>query len=446
MFEEALDMSTKITSFFLTHYLSSHSKYLKPNLITVTMKIIALCLSILFPVIAFSQSNYKSGHVVKVNGDTLKGFINYKEWQHSPKSIKFRSGTSGQSHELSPEEIKSFEINGLESYISYIGQISTDRTKFPNIPAYLDTTRVLDTVLLRQVTTGKFVTLYSHKDKVKERYFISHSGKTPTELRYHQYYNANNQIAILDYYKLTLDSLQSKLQPGNVKLKKKIQDSKFTSYNLVEIFNLLNESEKIKKKASSRFFVGIGANYNLTEFRGDNRFSGHEEISITPEISGGFDVFINPVIQKTIFRMELGLSSITPRFNATSKGGVDYFYSFNQYTASIAPQLIYNVYNSNSLKVFLNAGIALNFSVHTKNEAKAITSSTTLKNDPYDLEAMWTSFPFKAGLVLSKKFEVYTGYTPRASFTNYIEFGIDNTKYSAGIKYLFNRHYTRTYQ
>ncbi|MGV3509806.1 MAG: hypothetical protein ACO1N7_11000 [Sphingobacteriaceae bacterium] len=411
------------------------------------MKITALCLSILLPVIAFSQSNYKSGYIIKTNGDTLKGLINYKEWQHSPKSIKFRLGASGQSQEFSVEEIKRFEINGLESYISYIGMISTDLTRFPNVSAYLDTSRVLDTVLLRQVTTGKFVTLYSHKDKVKERYFISQSGNAPTELRYHQYYNANNQIATLDYYKITLDSLQTKFQPGNVKLKKKIQDSKFTSYNLVEIFNILNGNEKIKKKGSTRLFIGIAANYNITEFRGDNTFAGLQEVSISPEISGGFDVFINPVIQKTIFRMELGLWAVNPSFSKTSKhGGMKYFYSFNQYTASITPQLIYNVYNSNTLKIFLNAGIALNYSLYAKNDAKTIIGTKTFENDPYDLESMWTHFPFKAGFVLSKKIEVFAGYTPRSSFSNYIEFGLDNTKYSAGIKYLFNRHFTKSYQ
>jgi hypothetical protein len=41
---------------------------------------------LLLPVLASAQSNYKAGYVINLKGDTLKGFINYKEWNQNPST------------------------------------------------------------------------------------------------------------------------------------------------------------------------------------------------------------------------------------------------------------------------------------------------------------------------------------------------------------------------
>ena len=44
------------------------------------MKKYFLVTLLLLPLLSIAQSNYKSGYVVTLKGDTLRGYINYKEW------------------------------------------------------------------------------------------------------------------------------------------------------------------------------------------------------------------------------------------------------------------------------------------------------------------------------------------------------------------------------
>src|SRR3569833_2202807 len=123
------------------------------------MRLLLIALFTLLSVTAFAQSNYHSGYVVKNNGDTVKGYIDYREWERTPKSIHFKVVETGKEvQEFDPKTIKVFEINGLERYIGYSGWISMDKTNFPDLPAGLDTNKSLQAVFLRQVTTGKHLT------------------------------------------------------------------------------------------------------------------------------------------------------------------------------------------------------------------------------------------------------------------------------------------------
>ena len=51
------------------------------------------CTVVLFllPLLSIAQANYKSGYVVTLKGDTLRGYINYKEWGRNPKDIDFKA-------------------------------------------------------------------------------------------------------------------------------------------------------------------------------------------------------------------------------------------------------------------------------------------------------------------------------------------------------------------
>ena len=54
------------------------------------MKLILILLLVIIPEFVFSQSNYYEGYVVKNNGDTLKGYIDYRNWEYSPVSFNFK--------------------------------------------------------------------------------------------------------------------------------------------------------------------------------------------------------------------------------------------------------------------------------------------------------------------------------------------------------------------
>ena len=79
------------------------------------MKNIFIILLLLFPILTFCQTNFYKGYVIKNNGDTLKGYIDYREWVYSPKKITFKNNNVVDS--FTPDDIKGFEIKGFEKCI-----------------------------------------------------------------------------------------------------------------------------------------------------------------------------------------------------------------------------------------------------------------------------------------------------------------------------------------
>jgi hypothetical protein len=55
------------------------------------MKLLSILLLVALPTAIFAQTNFHQGYVVKTNGDTVKGYIDYREWGQNPLSIDFRT-------------------------------------------------------------------------------------------------------------------------------------------------------------------------------------------------------------------------------------------------------------------------------------------------------------------------------------------------------------------
>jgi len=393
---------------------------------------------------AMAQSNYHAGYVLKNSGDTLKGYINYREWVQSPKTIDFKANKNDKNEiEFTPQTIKGFQIDGMETYISYSGIISTNKITFPDLPEGLDTGKEQSTIFLKQVTTGKYITLYYNGDELKTRLFIAEKNAIPVELNYYVYYGDDKKVINSHVYNGQLLLYINKFCPDNNKL---ISDAEKVKYEEVyleplidEINNSNGKSNNIKKAISSRLFVGIAVNSTKTEVDNVNYVDAIiHSTSVSPKINFGIDVFNNPHIQQLIFRAELSLSYIAPRLkypSTATAANSDYIYEFNQYTAAITPQIIFNVYNSDSFKFYLDAGFSFNFSAYSNNKLIIQYGDATTVNKPYILQSYWSNFPLQAGVVLNKKMEIYFNYTPYASYTKYTEFYASNQSMNLGFKF-----------
>lgn len=86
--------------------------FMKPNL----NLIFAILSLILISQKSFCQENYLDGQVVTLNGDSLQGFIDYRNWEKNPSSINFKTKLSGTSTVYSSNDIKSFQVKN-EVYI-----------------------------------------------------------------------------------------------------------------------------------------------------------------------------------------------------------------------------------------------------------------------------------------------------------------------------------------
>ena len=137
----------------------------------------ALLSAVLLPALSYAQSNYKPGYVVDLKNDTLKGFIDYREWNSDPDIIDFKTAlTDKTSKKFRPTDISYFNITGLDAYQQYSGPISMDVTEKDHLGYSRDTTYQTATVFFRLLQKGNNLALYSYTDGLKARYFI---GQAP---------------------------------------------------------------------------------------------------------------------------------------------------------------------------------------------------------------------------------------------------------------------------
>ncbi|MBS1529162.1 MAG: hypothetical protein JSU01_02545 [Bacteroidetes bacterium] len=202
----------------------------------------------LLPVACFAQSHYYESYVIKPDGDTLKGYIkylNFGRWTECPTSIQFK--VSRDDHkvlEFTPKTIREFHVIDHEAYLAYAGLISADGNTYPIAGFKLDTSKKLDTIFLKQVVKGKYLSLYYHNDRFKTRYFISENNGTPVELEYHLYFDNPNKMVARPMYGALLISLANKYSPGDEKLMRKITGIGFVQSDFEDFVNTINNTGK----------------------------------------------------------------------------------------------------------------------------------------------------------------------------------------------------------
>jgi hypothetical protein len=422
------------------------------------MKLFLVLLFVACATVAFAQSNYHQGYVIKPNGDTLKGYINYREWSQSPTEIDFKVNKEDkQSQHFTPQTIKKFKINGFESYKSYMGLISNDRNRFPDLPDNLDTSKIQSAIFMKELLRGRNLSFYSAVDNRKIRYFVVETDGKTEELKYYQYYNDQHETVERPFFRGQLIFYINKYLPGNTTLSDMAGTTLFQEGPLVEIISKINGNQDYiaseHTKSNARFFLGGSISFNQTSYTNNNfqqlgDYGSHyyavsnSSPSVSPQLDLGVDLFINPNVQQFIFRTEVSITELSPRITYPIPGVLDSqpvdILTFNQYTASIHPQLIFNFYNKDNVKLYIDGGASLNFSSYAN---KKFTSTSTGQIDESqqgnDFNSFWVSIPVGLGVVLNRKIDISISYLPKSNFTPQNTPIISNQAINAGIKYLF---------
>jgi len=401
-----------------------------------------LMIAVAFSFTSVAQSNYQSGYVIKLSGDTVKGFINYKEWVNSPQFIDFKTTeTQGKANRFTPDMLQSFEITGKEKYITYSGKLSADKNTYPDLPSQLDTTTIQDTVFLHLIYNGSKVSLLQQQDDLKIRMFYQERNEKPVELKFYQYLTDGNKVYPYEPFKRQLFALANKYQVYDKNIDEVISTTSFDESSLIETMKLINQDTNKKKDTGTyggRFFAGITFNRTVTQFNGTNRFANQPFTSYIPRFAIGYDLFANKYTQKVFLKSELSLTYVSPSFNAGSELTSNIAsYRFTQLTASLGMSVIYNFYNANRIKVFIGAGVSVNGSKYTKNEFNQLSFPQTT-NNYYSLESAWATFPIQAGVTINKKVDVFASYISPSSYANYVAFSVSNRVYGLGLRYLLS--------
>jgi hypothetical protein len=414
------------------------------------MKKHLITLLFLIPILAIAQSNYKPGYVINLNGDTTRGYINYREWGQNPKNIDFKADPDAKAQRMGLADINGFAITGFEVYQKYIVKASMDIAELQHASTTgADTTTKTDTVFLRVLQAGKTITLYAYNDDIKSRFYYSNKQSSiPQELIYKVYIDATNGNTVVTKNTFRGQLIYEATNANLGNLSGEIQSANYNSSDLSSIAAKLNGAMISKSHGTLRPFIGIGIGLSTLKYIGsiDLANNATSSASISPKIAMGFDGFINPNVGKLIIRIELALGINSYNITSYSSPGNSPAYAttqqVKQLTATITPQLMYNLYNTNTLKVFIDAGIDFNLSAYPTNNYTTTYNNnfaTVNKKDFPLLESSWLGVPIKAGIILNKNIEIFGGYTVQSAVTNYEYFSGYETNYRVGVNLLFGK-------
>ncbi|HEY4324230.1 MAG TPA: hypothetical protein VGN20_09590 [Mucilaginibacter sp.] len=417
--------------------------------------------SIFLPLFSVAQGNYKPGFVISVKGDTLKGYIDLREWGSNPTNINFKSSLDKSAPEkFTVSNISYLEVTKVIAYKQFITSISLDETNIQKVPDHRDTSSRMGNVFLKVEQLGKNVTLYSYTDDIKTRFYIydiqvSHLS----ELTYRIYFVPNNRNNVStvsqDAYKQQLLMIAQKFDTYNDNLKDLLEKANYDDEDLKLICRKINNTSDREEEASKikkpfvRFFADAAVGFNTINRTGTfplyNSAPSHS--SITPKISAGINFYPSPQVGRTVIRIEAAYMSV----NYETSGNLDYQYnsdlisnfSFVQHNFSLTPQFQHNVYNSDVIKFYLNVGLSFNFSQYTGNTVYDPYTHDTYTNFS-GLNDRWLSVPIKAGVILKNQLEILLTYIPPVSVSDNVggthqdfNYSLNYTSLQVGLGYIF---------
>lgn len=416
----------------------------------------AIIIALICPFTLLAQSNYKPGYVVNMKGDTLRGFINYKEWSKNPEQFSFKSSLDdAEAKEFDITNAKAFAVDSFEYYERHTVKISMDSLDM-NAANNHPTDTLPKNVFLHIISKGQHLALYRYTDRLKRRFYISETNNSqePEELGFHARFDRQELTAMvyIRRYRTQLLYLAQQYQPGNNRLRSTVSNADYNEDELTDIVSKINGSSDARyiNKGSSgiRWFAGVSANHYSLKYTGviplaDASASGR----FTPKLDGGIDFFPFKAVQRFYIRVELGIDYHQYDYNHrepySTPTGATIDLHVKQFNTSLTPQLIYNLYNAAQLKVFVDIGIAItnsnygSYRLITSYDSEAFPSNVQEKYPEFNF--LWMTFPLKAGVAIGKRFELYACYVPKAPISDgkYTRFQGNLTSYSAGVNFYF---------
>jgi hypothetical protein len=139
---------------------------------------ISIVLILLFPasLISFASQNFSPGYVIRNNGDTIRGLIDYQNWSRNPKTITFKRVSNNEIQIFNPLSIKAFQVKDekFESAIvtTDLSPTSTSRLGFSNeiIPRQ-------DTVFLQALVKGSKSLFFYKNNLFIDQFYIKEDSQ-----------------------------------------------------------------------------------------------------------------------------------------------------------------------------------------------------------------------------------------------------------------------------
>lgn len=272
-------------------------------------KIVLLFLGFLLAYPTFSQENYVSGYILQSGGDTIYGYIDYRNWNRNPDKVSFKKDENGSNTIYTPLNCMGFGVQD-EKYESGIIKTELSPTRTSQVdenPALIITT---DTTFLQVLIQGEKSLYYFINDMENEQFYIKKD--TAYELLIYKRYiksefkgrsiveNKNYIGQLLIYLN---DSPTVKTETKNLEYRRKSLQNFFLTY--YESKNLKPEFEKKIEKVGTEFGVLAGFSFIPEHNSSSSVETYHSEMSLNMSFGLSLNIILPRTLKKWSFYNEL---------------------------------------------------------------------------------------------------------------------------------------------
>lgn len=423
--------------------------------ITFILKRIALICLLGLCLQATAQKNYQSGQVVLTNGDTLKGWIDYRNWHVNPTSIRFKQDSlTDNTRQFTITDISFFQVAG-DKYLKAI--ITKDMLPVDIGHLEPDTAENLqtDTAFLRVLVEGPVLNLYEVYD-FKPHYYIQDSTKSYRELTYRCTWDeVPTRMKISTYFRDELMAYLIHRPQYDTKLAHRINNISYTDKEIGKVVAALNgvtvQSVPYianNGKKSLSFYAGAGAVYSTMKFSGGDAYLNGMDFgwNTGPAIMAGIELSSERNFRELSFRFEFAYSSIGYKAdNLVTKSGagtdtVHYEVKQRNFTPSLT--VLYHLVRKEKFRFYLGAQFGVNISSYPTNDFTArhqFTPYPSHSSNYLSFNKVWPAINFKTGAIINRRWDIgITGSIWSSSSINTSDMHNKVKQYALWLGYHFN--------
>ncbi len=329
-----------------------------------------------------------NGYVISITGDTLHGFIDYRNWERNPNSIFFKEKLSDSKIQYSPIDIKEFGVID-EIYESAIVETEMSSDKTEDLEFNKELVVTIDTTFLQTMMRGS-KSLYYYNNKLGKSQFYVKNGSSFELLVYKKFLQKENGVSVIYENRNFLGQLAVYLQDCPT-IQSKLRSSVYRRGSMEKLFDYYHNCSKSEiqfqrktPKATIEFGVLAGLSSTSINFSGEASFPYMLHTNYQPSTNFSAGLFLDLIFPRNHEKWSLCNELLLSSYKVSGRH-TDYVnenkFTINSTTIALDYLKMNNLlrfkYPVGSMFVYLNGGISNGIVVNKTNYRKEETTFYT---------------------------------------------------------------------